>query len=105
MTLGCLRDDVVGGFGPDERLASFVPAVGEGLDRVRSVDLIETMTLLAATHIAGPHIDWAALSPILALSVGPPILAASEESPPESGLAGKTAGPTNANSTRSYRNA
>jgi hypothetical protein len=25
--LGCLLDDVVGGFGPDERLASFVPAV------------------------------------------------------------------------------
>jgi hypothetical protein len=37
VTLGCLVDDVVGGFGPDERLASFLPAVDEGLDRADEV--------------------------------------------------------------------
>jgi len=37
VTLGCLLDDVVGGPGPDERLASFVPAVDEGLDRADEV--------------------------------------------------------------------
>jgi NADH-quinone oxidoreductase subunit N len=32
------------------------------------------VTLLAAAHIAGPHIDWAATSPILALTTGGVVL-------------------------------
>jgi hypothetical protein len=33
LTAGCFGEDFVGGLGPGERFAAFVPAVDEGLDR------------------------------------------------------------------------